>query len=200
MTGCDWHADGYPSGEQSRAGTSLAVAPRCSPIAQTFAADRSRPRRATSMHRGSSPRRQGDRGLSGARMMNAIIKADLVALAVATAGFQPSRSITTSPCLSAPRSARLPREPASSSAVAPRDDPRRPRRRAVPRRHRPDCRKAQRHATADSARLAAPPHRHRAPDPRHHQRRTHFHENLAAANISLTQDEVDAVTALAPED
>ena len=28
----------------------------------------------------------------------------------------------------------------------------------------------------------------------------HVHENLAAANISLTQDEVDAITALAPED
>jgi aryl-alcohol dehydrogenase-like predicted oxidoreductase len=28
----------------------------------------------------------------------------------------------------------------------------------------------------------------------------HFYENLAAANISLTQDEVDAITALAPED
>jgi pyridoxine 4-dehydrogenase len=28
----------------------------------------------------------------------------------------------------------------------------------------------------------------------------HFQENLAAANISLTQDEVDAITALAPED
>jgi aryl-alcohol dehydrogenase-like predicted oxidoreductase len=28
----------------------------------------------------------------------------------------------------------------------------------------------------------------------------HFHENLAAANISLIQDEVDAITALAPED
>jgi aryl-alcohol dehydrogenase-like predicted oxidoreductase len=29
---------------------------------------------------------------------------------------------------------------------------------------------------------------------------THLHENLAAANISLTQDEVDAITALASED
>jgi diketogulonate reductase-like aldo/keto reductase len=28
----------------------------------------------------------------------------------------------------------------------------------------------------------------------------HFHENLAAANISLSQDEVDAITALAAED
>jgi aryl-alcohol dehydrogenase-like predicted oxidoreductase len=28
----------------------------------------------------------------------------------------------------------------------------------------------------------------------------HLHENLDAASISLTQDEVDAITALAPED
>jgi diketogulonate reductase-like aldo/keto reductase len=28
----------------------------------------------------------------------------------------------------------------------------------------------------------------------------HLHDNLAAASISLTQDEVDAITALAPED
>ena len=40
---------------------------RISPIAQTFAADRRRPRRATSMHRGSSPRRQLDRALQGGR-------------------------------------------------------------------------------------------------------------------------------------
>jgi hypothetical protein len=28
----------------------------------------------------------------------------------------------------------------------------------------------------------------------------HVHDDIAAASISLTQDEVDAITALAPED
>ena len=52
---------------------------------------------------------------------------------------------------------------------------------------------------ADRPRLAVAPHRAGAAHPGTTSIQ-HLNENLAAAHISLTPDEVDAVTALAPEE
>ena len=52
---------------------------------------------------------------------------------------------------------------------------------------------------APKIRRIAAPHRHLASGARNQQRRD-LHENLDAASISLTEDEIHAITALVPKD